>query len=94
MIKIGSNFLSLKDTGIEEFIETCYDLRLDCVDFHQRAFESTDPAYLGAIKALCLKRGLPIGYIGVSGYFHGNAEERAEHVSNSEAAVDLAASAV
>ena len=54
MIKIGSNFLSLKNTSIEDFIQTSYDLKLDVVDFHQRAFESTDPAYLGGIKALCL----------------------------------------
>ena len=91
MIKIGCNFLSLTNTSVEDFIRTCYDLRLDCVDFHQRAFESTDPAYLGSIKTLCLKYGLPIGYIGVSGYFHGNAEERAAHAANGREAVDLAA---
>lgn len=90
MIKIGSNFLSLKNTGIEDFIKTSFDLRLDVVDFHQRAFESTDPAYLGGIKALCLKYGLPIGYIGVSGLFHGTAGERAEHVATAKEAVDLA----
>ncbi len=92
MVKIGSNFLSLKDTSIEDFIKTCYDLRLDCVDFHQRAFESTDASYLGGIKALCLKYGLPIGYLGVSGLFHGTSDERAEHAKNSKEAVDLAAS--
>ena len=91
MIKIGSNFLSLKNTSIEDFIKTSFDLRLDVVDFHQRAFESTDPAYLGSIKALCLKYGLPIGYIGVSGLFHGTAEERAAHTTTAKEAVDLAA---
>jgi hypothetical protein len=91
MIKIGSNFLSLKNTTIEDFIKTSYDLKLDVVDFHQRAFESTDPAYLGGIKALCLKYGLPIGYIGVSGLFHGTSTERAEHAKTAKEAVDLAA---
>ena len=91
MIKIGTNFLSLRNTSIEDFIKTCYDLRLDVVDFHQRAFESTDPAYLSSIKALCLKYGLPIGYIGVSGLFHGTAAERAEHDANAKQAVALAA---
>ena len=91
MIKIGTNFLSLRNTSIEDFIKTCYDLRLDVVDFHQRAFESTDPDYLSSIKALCLKYGLPIGYIGVSGLFHGTAAERAEHAANAKQAVDLAA---
>ena len=76
MIKLGCNFLSLRDTGVEEFIRICYDLRLDVVDFHQQAFQSTDPAYLTPIKLLCLRYGLPIGYIGVSGLFHGTAEER------------------
>ena len=91
MIKIGSNSLSLKNTSNEDFLKTCYDLKLDVVDFHQRAFESTDPAYLGSVKALCLKYGLPIGYIGVSGLFHGTAQERAEHAANAKEAVDLAA---
>ena len=91
MIKIGSNYLSLKDTSVEDFIKTAYDLRLDVVDFHQRAFESTDPVYLSSVKALCLKYGLPIGYIGVSGLLHGNREERAAHVATSKEAVDLAA---
>ena len=91
MVKIGSNSLSLSNTSIEEFIQTAYDLRLDVVDFHQRAFESTDPAYLGSLKTLCLKHGLPIGYIGVSGLFHGTTAERAEHAANAKKAVDLAA---
>ena len=52
MIKIGTNFLSLRDTSIEDFIRKAYDLRLDCIDFHFRAFPSTDAAYLSKIKAL------------------------------------------
>ena len=50
MIKIGCNYLSLKNTPVEEFIKIVYDLRLDVVDFHQGAFESTDPVYLSKIK--------------------------------------------
>ena len=91
MIKIGSNYLSLKNTSVEDFIRVAYDLRLDCVDFHQRAFESTDPAYLGSVKALCLQYGLPIGYIGVSGLFHGTAAERQEQIETFGRATDLAA---
>ncbi|MEE3258753.1 MAG: TIM barrel protein [Candidatus Latescibacterota bacterium] len=91
MIKIGCNFLSLKDTTVEDFIEIAYGLKLDCVDFHYRAFESNDPEYLGKIKLMCLKYGLPIGYIGMSGLFVGKAEERAEHVQNCKDAIDLAA---
>ncbi|AWT59827.1 MAG: hypothetical protein DF168_01022 [Candidatus Moanabacter tarae] len=91
MIKIGCNYLSLKNTSIEEFIRIVYELRLDVVDFHQDAFESSDPVYLSTIKSLCLKYGLPIGYIGVSGLFHGTAEERNEQASRAKDAVDLAA---
>ena len=81
MIKIGCNFLSLKDTSVEDFIKTAYDLRLDVVDFHQRAFDGMSDEELGRIKLLCLKHGLPIGYIGVSGLFVGNAEEPRERRS-------------
>ena len=90
MIKIGCNFLSLTDTSVEDFIKTAYDLRLDVVDFHQRAFDGMSDEELGKIKLMCLKHGLPIGYIGVSGLFVGNAEERQAHVQNCKEAVDLA----
>ena len=90
MIKIGCNFLSLKDTSVEEFIQTAYDLRLDVVDFHQKAFEGMSEEALGKIKQSCLNRGLPIGYIGVSGLFVGTEMERKAHVEKSKEAVDLA----
>ncbi|MCZ6677458.1 MAG: TIM barrel protein [Candidatus Poribacteria bacterium] len=91
MIKIGSNYLSLQNTSVEAFIQTAYDLRLDIVDFHQRAFTSTDPDYLSSIKFMCLRYGLPIGYIGVSGLFVGTAAERREHAQQCKEAIDLAA---
>ena len=90
MIKIGCNFLSLKDTSVEDFIKIAYDLNLDCVDFHYRAFDSDDPDYLGEIKLQCLKYGLPIGYIGMSGLFVGTAEERAAHAQSCKDAIDRA----
>lgn len=91
MIKIGCNYLSLRDTSVEDFIQTACDLRLDVVDFHQRTFASTDPGYLSSIKLRCLRLGLPIGYIGVSGLFVGTAAERREHAQTCREAVDLAA---
>ncbi len=91
MIKIGCNYLSLRDTDVETFIRTAYDLRLDIVDFHRRAFTSTEPDYLGNIKLLCLKYGLPIGYIGVSGLFVGPEQERREHAEQCKEAIDVAA---
>ena len=90
MIKIGCNFLSLKDTSVEDFISIVHDLNLDCVDFHQRAFSSQEPEYLGGIKRLCLRHGLPIGYIGCSPTFVGNRQERGEGVQTCKEAVDLA----
>ena len=92
MIKIGSNYLSLQNTSVEAFIQTAYDLRLDIVDFHQRAFTSTDPEYLRNVKLLCLRYGLPIGYIGVSGLFIGTETQRQEHTQRCKDAIDLAAS--
>ena len=50
MIKIGCNSLSVRDMGVEDFIRTCYELRLDSVDFHESAFASREPAYLASIK--------------------------------------------
>ena len=91
MIKIGCNSLSLSDLSVEDFIRTCYDLRLDSVDFHESAFASRDTAYLSSIKLLCLRYGLPIGYVGVSGLFHGTTDERRAHAANAKAAIDLAA---
>jgi len=91
MIKIGSNYLSLQNTSVEAFIQTAYDLKLDIVDFHQRAFTSTDPQYLSNIKLLCLRYGLPIGYIGVSGLFVGAETQRQEHTQQCKDAIDLAA---
>ena len=91
MIKIGCNSLSVRDMGVEDFIRTCYELRLDSVDFHESVFASREPAYLASIKLLCLKYGLPIAYIGVSGLFHGTAEERKAHADNAKGVIDLAA---
>ena len=81
MIKIGCNYLSYKSIGIgvEDFIRTCYDLRLDCLDFHRRAFPSEDVSYLLGIKRQCLDLGLPVGYLGVAGGFAGDEDtQRAE----------------
>ena len=91
MIKIGCNYLSLRDMDIETFIQTAYDLRLDVVDFHTSAFRSRDPGYLRDIKMLCLKLGLPIGYIGVSPGFIGSESELGKRIAEAEDAIDMAA---
>ena len=91
MIKIGCNSLSLSDLSVQDFVRTCYDLRLDSVDFHESAFASREPAYLNSIKLLCLRYGLPIAYVGVSGLFHGAADERRALAAKAKESIDLAA---
>lgn len=51
------------------FIDRAYELGLDGIDLHTRAFASTEPGYLRDIRMRCLKRGLAISYIGVSNNF-------------------------
>ena len=93
MIKIGCNFLSFKgaELSVEDFVQTCYDLRLDCLDFHQRAFASADTGYLLDIKRRCLDLGLPVGYLGVSGGFAGDEAFQRAKVEEAKSAVDMAA---
>lgn len=91
MIKVGCNYLSLRDVDVETFIRTCYELRLDVVDFHRSAFVSTDPDYLLPIKMSCLRYGLPIGYIGVSTNFAGDEEKLKAEVEKAKEGADLAA---
>ena len=92
MIKIGCNYLSFKgaEIGVEDFIQTCHDLRLDCLDFHQRAFASADTDYLLGIKRQCLDLGLPIGYLGVAGGFAGDDDFQKAKIEEAKSAVDMA----
>ena len=92
MIKIGCNYLSYKSVGIgvEDFIRTCYDLRLDCLDFHRRAFPSEDTSYLLGIKRQCLDLGLPIGYLGVGGGFAGDEDTQRARIEEAKSSIDVA----
>jgi len=97
MIKLGC-YAVLRDkdnpgqfVDIETFIRFAYELRLDVIDFHLRkGFLSYEPDYLRHIKILCLKHGLPIGYLGSSGGFVDTEEELRERVERAKADVDLA----
>ena len=91
MIKIGCNYLSLPGLDLESFIKTAHNLELDIIDFHRRAFASTEPAYLLRIRRLCLDMGLPMGYLGVSAGFTGNEAERQKQVEACKEAIELAA---
>lgn len=75
---------------MESFIETCYQLGFDGVDLHARSFPTTDDGYLKSIKALCLRRGLPIACVCVSNDF-GKAEmELAQEVETFKEWMDRA----
>ncbi len=92
MIKIGCNYLSFKgaEISVEDFIQTCHDLRLDCLDFHQRAFESQETGYLLGLKRKCLDLGLPVGYLGVGGGFAGDEEFQQAKIAEAKGAIDMA----
>lgn len=92
MIKVGCNYLSFKrqETDVEDFIQRCRDLRLDCVDFHRRAFPSDDTSYLLGIKRMCLDLGLPIGYLGVAGGFAGAEDVRRARIKEAKSSIDMA----
>jgi sugar phosphate isomerase/epimerase len=62
------SFSSRKMT-LESFIETCYGLRLDCVDLHTSHFASDDRDYLLTIKRSCLRRGIDIACLAISNDF-------------------------
>ena len=97
MIKLGC-YAVLQDKDnpgqfidLENFIRFAYELRLDVIDFHLRkGFLSYEPDYLRHIKILCLKHGLPIGYLGSGGSFVGTEEELRGRVELAKADVDLA----
>jgi sugar phosphate isomerase/epimerase len=57
----------------EEFIEFAYELRLDAVDFQlDRGLRSRDRDYLRGLKLACLRRGMPIGFLGIGSGFIGS----------------------
>lgn len=81
MIKLGcfSNLPDADNRGgfmdIETFVPLVRDLGLDVVDFHLgKGFRSKDPEYLYHIRSLCLRHGLPVGYVGSVGDFTGPEE--------------------
>ena len=78
MIKLACNSLIAisKDSkdcmDVEEFLDLSYELRLDAVDFQlDRGIRSRDRTYLGHLKSECLKRGMPIGFLGIGSGFIG-----------------------
>ena len=70
MIKLGTMSLNVRNTTATEFAGIVSDLGLDVIELHTSAFESTDLDYLRDLKMDLMRKGLPIGYIGISNNFY------------------------
>ena len=98
MMKLGCMSLSYKDEfgagqlTLEGLIERAYELGLDGIDIHTRAFASTEPDYLRAIRMQALKRGIALSYIGVSSNFGKPQEQLEGEVATAKEWIDVAAS--
>jgi len=96
MMKLGCMSLSYKDEfaggrlDLEGFIERAYQLRLDGIDIHTRAFASTEPAYLRRIRMQALRRGLALSYIGISTNFGKPQEQLEAEVDETRRWIDVA----
>lgn len=89
MIKLGMMARQTQDATIESIINYAYELKLDVVELHLAGIP-TDRDYLRKIKTLCLKRGLPIGYLG-AGSLAAAPAELPQRIEQAKEAVDLAA---
>lgn len=96
MLKLGCMSLSYKDEfaanklDLEQFIERAYQLGLDGIDIHTRAFASLDSAYLRGIRMRAFRRGLALSYIGVSSNYGKPQAELAAEVATTKEWIDVA----
>ena len=90
MIKLGTMSLNVRNTTATEFAGIVSDLGLDVIELHSSAFESTDLDYLRDLKMDLMKKGLPIGYIGISNNFGRPVEEHPEQISLIKKWIDVA----
>jgi sugar phosphate isomerase/epimerase len=91
MMKLGCMSLSLRNLDAHAFIDTVADLGLDVIEFHTSAFPATDPDTLRAIKMHCLRRGLPVGYLGISNDFGKPEAQHPEQIALIKKWIDVAA---
>ena len=97
MLKLGCMSLSYKDEfaanklDLEQFIERAYQLGLDGIDIHTRAFASLDSAYLRRIRMQAFRRGLALSYIGVSSNYGKPQDELVAEVATTKEWIDVAA---
>jgi sugar phosphate isomerase/epimerase len=96
MIKIGCMDLSFRryiEAGkmdLEGFIEKAYQMHVDGIEIHSRNLRTTEPAYLRDLRLRAMRRGLPIGYMGVSNDFGKLPEELPFELAKVKSAVDIA----
>ena len=90
MIKLGTMSLNVRNTTATEFAGIVSDLGLDVIELHTSAFESTDLDYLRDLKMDLMRKGLPIGYIGISNNFGRPVEEHPEQVALIKNWIDVA----
>ncbi len=91
MIKLGVLAREVPGRSIEDMIHFVYrELKLDVIDLHLSGI-TRDPDHLRRIKILCLKYGLPIGYLGIpTGFPRLTEEDRRQAMDSHKADVDLA----
>ena len=90
MMKIGAMSLNVRNTTATAFAQIVYDLGYDMIELHSSAFESTDIDYLRTVKKDLMKKGLPLGYIGISNDFGCPVEEHPEQIALIKKWIDVA----
>ena len=90
MIKLGTMSLNVRGTTATEFAQIVSDLNLDQIELHSTAFESTNTDYLRILKMDLQKKGLPLGYIGVSNNFGVPIDQHPDQIAKIKNWIDIA----
>ena len=90
MMRLGTMSLNVRNTTATAFAQIVYDLGLDGIELHTSAFESTDVDYLRALKKDLAKKGLPLGYVGISNNFGRPVAEHPEQIALIKKWIDVA----
>jgi len=89
MIKLGWMARATDEEVFEEHVKFASDLNLDIIDFHLGGMPR-ELDFVMKIKMMCVRAGLPIGYLG-GGSMVGPPEEREDRMAKGRADVDMAA---
>ncbi|MBM3934466.1 MAG: sugar phosphate isomerase/epimerase [SAR202 cluster bacterium] len=89
MLKLSMQIRQLPDKPLEPQIEQARELGLDTIDIHVGGLPR-DPETALKYKKMCLKAGLPIGYLGSGGGYDGAPEEFRKGIERDKADVDSA----